>query len=432
MFRSSPTDLKRAIATIQSTEDGLVATGQLVDHLIGTVRKIQLTREQSNLNISRKDLARLLSSLVAWKLAKWQELQLSLLPLPEELSNHVLQVLHTNTMLMAPSTVLVLPAQPAALGSLFQSSLDWQDNIGPDEISFFGNQALPRPPPVWAPWLLSPSLPSKNVKPLTTLRLEGIIKSYLDFVAGLPNLDLLTRFFVVSVLGSTDQLFTQALIDTAVNIEAWLLDHVIVEECQAVLARLTHANHPTTNEFYAPIYNLVQFLLKWPRSLWHNIFDPSFNRSISADQSSGGLLHLLEFAEQHKADLGGCTDLCARLQYCLSRPSIDAHVPLNQRWSALFKRVWKINYTILDPSTVEFGLLEWLDWELIAFTDPSWHLSQVSTTDLDAYHKRMIDTLTSRPVQHRRNKLSVDMEHALKHALLALLKHCINCYQRRQ
>jgi hypothetical protein len=432
MFRSSPNDLKRMLSNIQSTEEGLATTVHLMDHLIGTVRKIQLTRERSNVDISRKDLSRLVSSLVAWKLAKWQELQLSLLPLPEELSNHVLQVLNANTTQTSQPIHFILPPQPTALSCLFQSSIDWQDNVSPDEISFFGNQAVPRPPPSWTPWLLSPSLPSKNVKPLTTLRLEGFIKSYLDFVAGLPNLDLLTRFFVVSVLGSTDRLFAQALIDTAVNIESWLLDHVIVEECQVIFARLTSANHPTTDEFYAPIYNLVHFLLKWPRSLWHIIFDSSFNRSISADQSSCGLLYLLEFVEQHKADLSGCTDLCGRLQYCLSRPSIDTHVSLNHRWSALFKRVWKIDYTILDPSTIEFGLLEWLDWELLTFTNPSWHLSQVSTTDLEAYHKRMVDTLTSRPVQHRRNKLNVDMESALKHSLLALLKYCVNSYQRRQ
>lgn len=432
MFRSSPNDLKRMLSNIQSTDEGLATTVHLMDHLIGTVRKIQLTRERSNVDISRKDLSRLVSSLAAWKLAKWQELQLSLLPLPEELSNHVLQVLNANTTQTSQPMSLLLPPQPTALSCLFQSSIDWQDNVSPDEISFFGNQAVPRPPPSWTPWLLSPSLPSKNVKPLTTLRLEGIIKSYLDFVAGLPNLDLLTRFFVVSVLGSTDRLFAQALIDTAVNIESWLLDHVIVEECQVIFARLTSSNHPTTDEFYAPIFNLVHFLLKWPRSLWHNIFDSSFNRSISTDQSSCGLLYLLEFVEQHKADLSGCTDLCGRLQYCLSRPSIDTHVSLNHRWSALFKRVWKIDYTIIDPSTIEFGLLEWLDWELLAFTDSSWHLSQVSTTDLEAYHKRMVDTLTSRPVQHRRNKLNVDMESALKHSLLALLKYCVNSYQRHQ
>lgn len=136
MLRSSPNDLKRMLSNIQSTDEGLATTVHLMDHLIGTVRKIQLTRERSNVDISRKDLSRLVSSLAAWKLAKWQELQLSLLPLPEELSNHVLQVLNANTTQTSQPMSLLLPPQPTALSCLFQSSIDWQDNVSPDEISF--------------------------------------------------------------------------------------------------------------------------------------------------------------------------------------------------------------------------------------------------------------------------------------------------------
>ena len=98
----------------------------------------------------------------------------------------------------------------------------------------------------------------------------------------------------------------------------------------------------------------------------------------------------------------------------------------------LFNRIWKIDHNSLDPATIEFGLTEWLDWELIASADPLQHLAVVPPTELDAYHKRMIDTLTSRPVPHKRNKLGVDMEYALKHALLALLKHFVISYTNHQ